>query len=565
MAASTQSSPYDAFGALTALSNALASDETTGNRVKGLLEQAFELAEATEVILRVPDPDTGGLKRIATVGIDAEGPVPSEVIDLHSNRAGLAFSQGAPLVAGDFFDASIGIAPAFEARARLRGVRSAAYIPLMAGTRVDGVITVLSKRIDHFDSRRVNVLGAYAAAIAVLLEADRAVTQERTRSEELEAVFGFSGGISAPGTFTQRIQVGLDRLREFLNLSGLVLRVPDTERKVLRFVAASGPGGQGARGTPEQPIDSGAMGRAFASGTRQLAGDYAEDPEAFPGADAYVNHLSMLALPMFAHNETIAVLAVTDRQGRMTPDRVRLITAISTGLGQLVEGARLSAELNVSRIGEARTAAMQEERTRISQELHDGLAQMLAYVILKTQATLDHLDSDDRVSAQSELGEIMLAGRSLLAEVRRSITDLRDEPLELVPVSRLLEAAAMTHTRLGGPPVTIRVGKNPKKVDLSAEVATELQAAIGEALANTRNHARATRLSLSVSRRGGSLTIRVADDGVGFDTMADSSPSTGVGTGIMRERMESIHGGVSIESSPGNGTVVRFRVPVERL
>jgi signal transduction histidine kinase len=307
------------------------------------------------------------------------------------------------------------------------------------------------------------------------------------------------------------------------------------------------------------------MGRALATGTPQLSADYAEDPRAFKHAHAYAEHLSLLALPILAHNEPIAVLALSDQQGRLTPDRVRLITAISTGLGQLVEGARLSTELNSSRVAEARASAIQEERTRISQDLHDGLAQMLAFVILKTQAALDHIDSDDPASAHEELGTIMSAGRDLLGEVRRSIGDLRETPSGMVPVSRVLEEASVAHTRLGGPPVTIRAGKNPRKSDLPARVASELQSAISEALANVRNHAKATRVSLSASRRGRSLTIRVADDGAGFDpTGGDSPPGRGNGMGIMRERMDSIYGRVLVASSAGGGTVVRFRVPVER-
>ena len=88
---------------------------------------------------------------------------------------------------------------------------------------------------------------------------------------------------------------------------------------------------------------------------------------------------------------------------------------------------------------------------------------------------------------------------------------------------------------------------------------------MGRALANTRSHARATRVSLSASRRGRSLTIRVADDGVGFDsTGGEPTPGRGSGMGIMRERMDSIYGQVLVASSVGEGTVVRFRVPVER-
>ena len=84
-------------------------------------------------------------------------------------------------------------------------------------------------------------------------------------------------------------------------------------------------------------------------------------------------------------------------------------------------------------------------------------------------------------------------------------------------------------------------------------------------LANTRSHAHAARVSLSASRRGRSLTIRVEDDGVGFDsTGGEPTPSHGSGMGIMRERMGSIYGRVLVTSSVGERAVVRFRVPVAR-
>jgi GAF domain-containing protein len=101
------------------------------------------------------------------------------VIDISNNRAGLAFREGVPGVSNDFFGNPFGITAAFEDRARRNGVQAAAWIPVLAGGRVDGVLTVLSAKRDHFDSRRVEVLGAYAAAIAVLLEADRATNRER--------------------------------------------------------------------------------------------------------------------------------------------------------------------------------------------------------------------------------------------------------------------------------------------------------------------------------------------------------------------------------------------------
>jgi signal transduction histidine kinase len=83
---------------------------------------------------------------------------------------------------------------------------------------------------------------------------------------------------------------------------------------------------------------------------------------------------------------------------------------------------------------------------------------------------------------------------------------------------------------------------------------------IAEALANVRHHARAASVKVSLTHRDGLLTLRVTDDGVGFDPAA--TPGLGhVGLLEMRERMRAVGGELTIGSAPGQGTVVEGTVP----
>jgi two-component system, NarL family, sensor histidine kinase UhpB len=204
----------------------------------------------------------------------------------------------------------------------------------------------------------------------------------------------------------------------------------------------------------------------------------------------------------------------------------------------------------------ARTAlaAQEAERLRVAQELHDEIGQTLTAVTIHAERAAD----GDPARASQALREVADAVRESLDEVRRIARELRPEALDDLG---LVNALIALSTRVGaqeGPRVKRELqGKLPA---LSPDVELVVYRIAQEGLTNALRHSGAGTATLSLKADAETLTLRIADDGKG---MPAQLPRGTAGIAGMRERALLVHGRLSIESRPGQGTEVRFTVPVD--
>ncbi|MCC6238094.1 MAG: GAF domain-containing sensor histidine kinase [Dehalococcoidia bacterium] len=211
---------------------------------------------------------------------------------------------------------------------------------------------------------------------------------------------------------------------------------------------------------------------------------------------------------------------------------------------------------------EVRALAIESERQALAREMHDSLAQVLAFVNAKAQAVELYLRSDDVTSAREQMAELSAAAREVYADIREGISALRVEVAgrtlgELIGgyASEFGESAEL---RID---VDWNVASDTLQMPPSAEV--QLLRIVQEALANVRRHAGATRVRIRASVEEDCLDLSVVDDGRGFaphDRASDGRPRFGLQT--MAERAKAIGGTLKVESAPEHGTTVRVRVPV---
>jgi signal transduction histidine kinase/ligand-binding sensor domain-containing protein len=206
----------------------------------------------------------------------------------------------------------------------------------------------------------------------------------------------------------------------------------------------------------------------------------------------------------------------------------------------------------------ARYSAVLAERNRISQDIHDTLAQNLAGIALRLDAVtmrLPDLNSDLR----EQIDEACHLTRYSLAEARRAIGDLRSNELEALDLSAALpEIAARLAAVL---PTRVRVFGAPRKLHPTTE--TNLLRIAQEALANIVKHADAHTAEVELSYAADHLALRVCDDGQGFDPEHLSLTGSGhYGLIGMRERAERIGGHFTLHSRPGRGTELLVKVPL---
>lgn len=200
--------------------------------------------------------------------------------------------------------------------------------------------------------------------------------------------------------------------------------------------------------------------------------------------------------------------------------------------------------------------ASEEERRRISRELHDDTAQRLATLMLRVRALTAEADG----GARRRLGESVRSEILAAAEgVKRIARGLRPPELEEIG----LEAALLAHVRSLREGADFEVHAEVESVDhlLGDEARLALYRVVQEALSNVLRHAGTGRADLKVGVEDGTVFAVVEDQGPGFVPGEARDDDGGLGITGMQERATMIGGRVEIESIPGQGTTVRLTVP----
>lgn len=213
--------------------------------------------------------------------------------------------------------------------------------------------------------------------------------------------------------------------------------------------------------------------------------------------------------------------------------------------------------------GQVRDLAVAAERERIANDLHDGSAQVLAYVNAKAQAIDSLLETGQLEPARRQLGELSAAARSVYVDTRAAIFGL-SRPLAVEgDVVAALEAYASRFADMSKLALAVDASPAARALRVRPEVGTQILRIAGEALTNVRKHAAAHRAVIRADVAGDDLIVSVEDDGRGFDPVApDGSDWPHYGMRSIRERAIALDGSAEWSSRPGAGTEIRLRVPV---
>lgn len=211
---------------------------------------------------------------------------------------------------------------------------------------------------------------------------------------------------------------------------------------------------------------------------------------------------------------------------------------------------------------EQRRSGALAERTRLSREIHDSVGQGLSSINLLLNAAEQAWEGHP-AQAREHVGTAAAVARDGLDEVRRVVRDLALPDLEGDPsgeaLPRALRRAAAES--LPGTDVDVRVHGDP--VPLRPDVASALVRTVRGALANVREHARASRAVVTLTYHADEVLLDVRDDGRGFAPTAP--PAAGLrGRGLqgIRDRAAGLGGLAEVESAPGEGTSVSVRFPL---
>ena len=205
--------------------------------------------------------------------------------------------------------------------------------------------------------------------------------------------------------------------------------------------------------------------------------------------------------------------------------------------------------------------AQEEERQRISRELHDEAGQLMTSLLVGLRSMGDARQLKDAKNQAKELRKI---ASKAIEEVSRLARGLHSSVLDQFGLKEAIEKVAKEHSSLHSTPVNLDFGKTP-----FAELNTQLQIGIyriiQEALTNIARHSRATSVSVRFEWRDPLLKLFIRDDGQGFRSRNLSElPSKHLGIEGMRQRAIILGGALDIKSEPNKGTLIEVRLPVAR-
>lgn len=226
-----------------------------------------------------------------------------------------------------------------------------------------------------------------------------------------------------------------------------------------------------------------------------------------------------------------------------------LLDSLGSHLASAMESLRIEAL--------QREAAVAEERGMLARELHDSIAQSLAFTKMQLQLLKDARHGGDADAAERLIDELDLGLKECTADVRALLMHFRTrtDGEDLLPA---LQQTLQKFRLQSGLQVELQVDGHAAPLPADAQV--QLLHVVQEALANVRKHAQARLVKVRLAHQP-HWQIDVRDDGRGFDAAADLPDESHVGLRIMRERAARVGAAVALESRPGAGTLVRISLP----
>jgi len=277
-----------------------------------------------------------------------------------------------------------------------------------------------------------------------------------------------------------------------------------------------------------------------------------------------------LLWPIKSRGKLIGILALGRKQSNTiySHEDIELVMSMASQAGIIIENARMfdslrNQQLQVEQLLAQAVLAQEEERQRISVDLHDSVAQWLAAASYRAQTVNVLLSGDGNSEARSELAGMENTIDKSLKELRRVVVGLRPPALDELGLTHALRQS-LENLEADGLGCKFSEVGTPFRLPSNTEIA--VYRVVQEALNNIRKHAHAGKVTLRLQFQEGKLLVEVGDNGKGFDLSQtlDSAISVGrVGLLGMKQRAEMLGGDIKIKTGKGTGTAITLSLPIQ--
>ena len=379
-----------------------------------------------------------------------------------------------------------------------------------------------------------NLAPAPPAAVGADLLAQ--IATELVGSDDLHAVLG---QLLAPIVKLAGAQAG-------------AVRVFDEADKRLRMVSQIGLPAAVLAAERSVAQDCGACGRAALGDAPVWADELAHCSAHNDGVYFGTECRRLLALPLHHRGQVLGVYSLFFGAGdEPSTEIMALLKAVGELLGLALNNARLERE-NLQ-------AALRDERQAMAAEVHDSVAQSLAFVKMRLPLLHDAMLAHDDANALKYHADIRGAVSAAHVQVRELLTAFRVS-VDPGGVQHALSELATTFTGRTG--IAFSCVDSAGDLRLSSQQQMHTIHVLQEALANVVQHANARHVHVTLDCEAGELLLGVADDGVGITRQATGDAQSHHGIEIMKARAQRLQGVVELQPRAGGGWELRLRYPL---
>jgi len=259
----------------------------------------------------------------------------------------------------------------------------------------------------------------------------------------------------------------------------------------------------------------------------------------------------VVAVPLRYQGKMLGVYNLFMATDSPVPEDVSLLFhSISEHLGMALENARLTREnLRIT---------LTNERQMMANELHDSLAQTMAYMKMRLPLLRDAMDNHDETRSNKYLNDLSQALESAYTELRELLSQFRNRMDSRGLLPAIYDIVGNFYDKTG---ITIDFINQAPDINITPDQEVQVYHIVREALANVSKHSRANHVSLAIELRKGHYLISIEDNGIGIVGNVNAADGMHLGLNIMRERARQLNGEVAVAPGAQGGTRVTLDFP----
>ncbi len=388
-------------------------------------------------------------------------------------------------------------------------------------------------------------------AVELSVTAAWAELEAAGQRRQLEALDGAVRGIATISSVERVLQLIVDRVRELVRAQYAALGIVGTFGQIEQFITSGiAPDARAQIGM--LPRGHGLLGLIIREDRSILIDNIATDERRYGFPPNHPEMRSFLGVPVHTKGHSVGNLYLTNRigGGSFSEGDLELVERFALHAGIAIENARLHEEIG--------RLAIVEERQRISQDLHDSIIQSLYAISLSLEDLPDVITEDPHEGA-SRADKAIDSIDGTIRDIRNFIMGLQPEMLADADLATGLQTLAAEFE--GNTLIDLELAVDPLLPEPARVHSAHVLAITREALSNIARHSGATRASLSLAARDGTMRLVIGDNGRGFD-VSEARSSRQRGLTNLYARAEAVGGTMKLNSEPGAGTRLELAIPI---